>query len=99
MEETITKYYCDQCKSEMNEWDYKMGPQVTIKVHMPNQKGGCGQVAGVNLVLCSTCAANFGIENKEDYHKYADSSGRLYNLVNKVKTNILDMFFKRTSSL
>ena len=96
MIQTTKKCYCDNCNEEMNKLDYDIAPKVTLRVSMGNPKGGCGQVSGIEMVLCDKCARDIGIQNKTEYHSYIDSQNRLTYAIKNCKSNLLKLFRKNS---
>lgn len=94
MEVTTVKYSCDYCENEMSKFEYEKAIKITLVVDLPNPKGGCGQHAGIRMVLCDTCSEKIGIVNSEEYHKYTYSQFKLTQVIEKYKTKILDLFKK-----
>lgn len=95
MQQTINKYFCDYCEDEVSMTEYIEGTKIDIKVSLANPKGGCGQIAGVSMVLCKKCSEKLGIVNAEEYHIYTNSQSRLRNTIEKVKTKIVGMLNKK----
>ena len=95
MIETITKYICDYCKNEVSMTEYSQGTKIGIRVELENPKGRCGQVAGQSMNICKTCSEELGIINSEEYHIYTYSQSRLRDTIKKIKTKIIDMFYKQ----
>lgn len=95
MQQTITKYFCDYCKDEVSMTEYIEGTKIDIRVSLANPKGGCGQVAGQSMNICKKCSEELGIVNSEEYHMYTYSQSRLRDTIGKVKTKIVDMFYKK----
>lgn len=96
MQQTINKYFCDYCKHEVSMTEYIEGTKIDIKVSLANPKGGAGQVSGVRMILCKKCSEDLGIVNTEEYHIYTNSQSRLGNAIEKIKTKIIDMFYKKS---
>jgi hypothetical protein len=88
---TVVKCNCDYCTEEMDEFEYEKAPTVTIRVDLPNPKGGAGQVAATVMKLCNKCSEKVGIYNSEEYHGYVYSNSRLVSTIEKCKTKILSL--------
>lgn len=95
MQQVINKYFCDYCNAEMGEFEYQQGTKVGVRVDLPNPKGGCGQVAGVSMVICKNCSVDLGIVNCNEYHDYTYSQSKLKNTVKEIKNKIVDMLYKK----
>ena len=95
MQQEIKKYFCDYCINEMNESEYQQGVKIGVRVDLPNPKGGCGQVAGANMILCKKCSEDLGIVNKNEYHDYTYSQSRLRDTIKEIKNKIIDMLYKK----
>jgi len=92
MRQMIAKCNCDICEKEMTDYEYSKSPRITIRVDMPNPSGGCGECASIDKKICDKCAEKYGIENKEEYHKYIYSQNKLRQSINnnfKAMLNIL----------
>ena len=48
------------------------------------------------MTLCKKCSEDLGIINTEEYHDYIYSQSRLGDTIEKIKTMIIDMFFKKS---
>ena len=96
MQQTTTKYFCDNCKDEVSMTEYLEGTQIDITVKLANPKGGAGQVAGVRMTLCKKCSEELGIINTQEYHSYNYSQGKLRDTIEKAKTKIISMIYKRS---
>ena len=95
MIKTITKYICDYCKDEVSMTEYTQGTKITIRVELENPKGGAGQVAGQSMNICKKCSEELGIINKQEYHAYTYSQGRLRDTIGEIKIKIVNMFYKK----
>lgn len=95
MKEVIENYYCDYCKNEMSNLDYKIAPNIKIRVDLPNPKGGPREIAIADMVLCEKCSEGIGLVNSEEYHTTIHASTRLFKTVENIKTNILGLVFKK----
>lgn len=95
MIETITKYICDYCKNEVSYTEYTQGVKISIRAELAHPEGKCGQVAGRSMNICKKCSEELGIVNSEEYHMYTYSQSRLRDTIGKVKTKIVDMFYKK----
>lgn len=92
MKTTNTTYHCDKCKTEMTEYEYEnISPRVTIRVDLPNPKGGCGEVAAIEVKLCAECADEIGINNTQYYHETIHSSSRIKKAIENFKDKILKL--------
>lgn len=95
MKTTIVKCSCDYCNAEMNEYEYENAIKVTVKVNLPNPKGGCGQMSAIEMKLCDKCSKDIGIINSQEYHSYIDSQNRLTTTIKKCKDKILKLCFEK----
>lgn len=95
MQTTIVKCNCDSCNNEMSEYEYLIAPTITLRIDMPNPKGGCGQVGAERMTLCEECLKKLGLTNDEKYHGYNYSQSKLTNDMSKSKNKFLELFFKR----
>lgn len=91
MVETITKYYCDYCNKEINEYEYNVGTEIDITVKLPHPEGESGQINGIKMKICNECSEKIGIVNSKKYHSYIDSREELGKTVDKNKINILKL--------
>lgn len=93
MKKEITNYYCDYCNSEMLKHEHEeLGTKVFLRIDLPNPKGGCGQTAGFEMVLCKECSKEIGIENTGEYHNYIDSQRNLKSKLKSNKKSVISLF-------
>lgn len=89
------KCACDYCNADMLEHEYNNATKVSIKLDIPNQKGGCGECSGIHMVICNKCSNEIGIVNSEIHNGQMNSKSRILRALENNKQKIINMVFRK----
>lgn len=93
MKQEITKYYCDNCNTEMLKHEHEeLAISIILNIELPNPKGHFYQSAGYRMTLCKECCKEIGIENTKEYHDYVYSQSKLRDAFKYNRKSVLSLF-------
>jgi hypothetical protein len=79
----------------MSEYKYDTATKITIRLDVPNQRGGCGECNGIQMIICNKCSEEIGIVNSEIHNGQMNSHGRILKALEANKQKILNMVFRK----